>query len=488
MSCSSATSWVSVPVTFVRCLNLFACCGSVKPRERPAGAAQRDRPTPGAGPPEQPARPQPQPRAPAGRPAQAPGLAGGHRRGHRPHPVHRRPRLVDALVAAGLVARARAGRPAYGRRPAGDRAGPRRRAARPGSGSRSTSTTWPPASSTSPARYVTARSCSATSAAAGRHTSSPTSPSWSRPRADGSGEALAPGRRRRASPCPAWSRRRTVPCGWPPTSAGATSTCWPPCAAAGPADLALSVDNEANLAALGELYTGGAGGARSFVQRLRRDRGRRRHRPRRRRCSAGPTAGAARSGTCAIRPDGPPCSCGARGCLEQIAGQEAILRAAGLPTRGHDAWPASPASRRSSGSPRRVDADLLGALPTPGTALGVAVARRGQPARREHGRPRRPLRRPRARGSRAPVEREIAVRVLANALVAGHRDGVRARWRRSRARRGRVRRAARPGSSRDAGGLALRPWARRVRTRAACARSRRCATCSRCAKAGRSPR
>jgi predicted NBD/HSP70 family sugar kinase len=31
-----------------------------------------------------------------------------------------------------------------------------------------------------------------------------------------------------------------------------------------------------------------------------------------------------------VRPDGPLCRCGARGCLEQFAGQEAILRTAGV--------------------------------------------------------------------------------------------------------------------------------------------------------------
>ena len=33
-----------------------------------------------------------------------------------------------------------------------------------------------------------------------------------------------------------------------------------------------------------------------------------------------------------VDPDGPPCRCGSRGCLEQYAGQEAVLRAADLPS------------------------------------------------------------------------------------------------------------------------------------------------------------
>lgn len=88
-------------------------------------------------------------------------------------------------------------------------------------------------------------------------------------------------------------------------------------------------DNEANLGALGELWFGvgrelgdfvhvsgevgiGAGivvsgqifrGAHGFAGEL---------------------------GHLVVEPGGPPCSCGGRGCLEQFAGQEAVLRAAGV--------------------------------------------------------------------------------------------------------------------------------------------------------------
>ncbi|MYX55032.1 ROK family protein, partial [Streptomyces sp. SID8382] len=31
-----------------------------------------------------------------------------------------------------------------------------------------------------------------------------------------------------------------------------------------------------------------------------------------------------------VRPEGPECACGGRGCLEQYAGEEAVLRASGL--------------------------------------------------------------------------------------------------------------------------------------------------------------
>jgi predicted NBD/HSP70 family sugar kinase len=61
-----------------------------------------------------------------------------------------------------------------------------------------------------------------------------------------------------------------------------------------------------------------------------------------------------------VRPDGPACRCGARGCLEQYAGQEAIIRAAGTA----DLVPQAEAGTRA----------VLDALTSAGTALGVAVA------------------------------------------------------------------------------------------------------------------
>jgi predicted NBD/HSP70 family sugar kinase len=61
-----------------------------------------------------------------------------------------------------------------------------------------------------------------------------------------------------------------------------------------------------------------------------------------------------------------PCACGSRGCLERVAGQDAIARAAGLPpASGADAVAAAAAT----GDARAADA--AGAA---GTALGVALA------------------------------------------------------------------------------------------------------------------
>jgi predicted NBD/HSP70 family sugar kinase len=64
-----------------------------------------------------------------------------------------------------------------------------------------------------------------------------------------------------------------------------------------------------------------------------------------------------------IDPDGPDCRCGARGCLEQYAGQEAVLRAAGAGTVTELAEAAA------AGHPA-----ALAALTAAGRALGMAVA------------------------------------------------------------------------------------------------------------------
>jgi predicted NBD/HSP70 family sugar kinase len=130
--------------------------------------------------------------------------------------------------------------------------------------------------------------------------------------------------------------------------------------------LNVRVDNEANLAAIGELHAGtdgtfvyvsgeigiGAGlvidgalyrGARGFSGEI---------------------------GHVPVQPDGPTCRCGARGCLEQYAGQEAILRAARVPVTHHpEEALATLAQWAAAGDP-----DTLTALAGAGTALGTAVS------------------------------------------------------------------------------------------------------------------
>ncbi|MFH8617605.1 ROK family protein [Streptomyces sp. NPDC017979] len=93
--------------------------------------------------------------------------------------------------------------------------------------------------------------------------------------------------------------------------------------------LPVRSENEANLAALAELWFGGLGEARTFLyltgeigvggalviggELLR-----------------GAHGFAGEIGHAVVSPDGPECRCGSRGCLEQYAGQSALLRAAGL--------------------------------------------------------------------------------------------------------------------------------------------------------------
>ena len=72
-----------------------------------------------------------------------------------------------------------------------------------------------------------------------------------------------------------------------------------------------------------------------------------------------------------VHPEGRPCRCGGQGCLEQYAGQEAIVAAAGL---ARAELPADTATARLAELAEAGDADALRALHDAGTALGVAVA------------------------------------------------------------------------------------------------------------------
>jgi predicted NBD/HSP70 family sugar kinase len=125
------------------------------------------------------------------------------------------------------------------------------------------------------------------------------------------------------------------------------------------AGLPVRVDNEANLAALGERQTSrttdfifisgeiGVGAGIVLDGRLFR----------------GARGFSGEIGHVTIRPDGPLCRCGARGCLEQYAGQESILSAGGAE------GVASIVEMADAGDP-----GMLHALRQAGTALGVAAA------------------------------------------------------------------------------------------------------------------
>ncbi|WP_104821393.1 ROK family transcriptional regulator [Kitasatospora sp. MMS16-BH015] len=70
-----------------------------------------------------------------------------------------------------------------------------------------------------------------------------------------------------------------------------------------------------------------------------------------------------------VHPDGPDCACGARGCLEQYAGEQAVLREAGLAQHGTGDPVALLAERAGAGHE-----PTLRALARAGHALGLALA------------------------------------------------------------------------------------------------------------------
>jgi predicted NBD/HSP70 family sugar kinase len=127
----------------------------------------------------------------------------------------------------------------------------------------------------------------------------------------------------------------------------------------------VEVENEANLGALAELWHGAVG--RDFVHISAQAgiggalvaggtllRGRR--------------GFAGELGHVPVQPDGPACPCGSHGCLEQYAGEEAVLRACGL----HDV----PGDRVSllAAEAAAGHAQVARALEDAGRALGIALA------------------------------------------------------------------------------------------------------------------
>ncbi|MEU8617480.1 ROK family transcriptional regulator [Streptomyces sp. NPDC048623] len=131
---------------------------------------------------------------------------------------------------------------------------------------------------------------------------------------------------------------------------------------AGTPALPVASDNEANVAALAELWFGDLGDVRTFLhvtgeigvggaivldgELLR-----------------GAHGFAGEIGHLTVLPDGPRCRCGSHGCLERYAGQAALLRNAGA--RGIDTL----VRRAEEAEPR-----VLAALEEAGRMLGVAVS------------------------------------------------------------------------------------------------------------------
>ncbi len=138
--------------------------------------------------------------------------------------------------------------------------------------------------------------------------------------------------------------------------------------------ITLQADNEANVAALAELWLGDGGRCGDYVYvsaeigigagiildgRLFR----------------GTRGFAGELGHVVVDPNGPECSCGGQGCLERIAGQEAILAAAGLPSSvvtsvGHSDSPLPGLKRKLADGDERA----AGAVRSAGDTLGVALA------------------------------------------------------------------------------------------------------------------
>ncbi|RZQ60930.1 ROK family transcriptional regulator [Amycolatopsis suaedae] len=91
----------------------------------------------------------------------------------------------------------------------------------------------------------------------------------------------------------------------------------------------------------------------------------------------------------AVDPGGPECPCGARGCLERLAGQEAVLRRAGVPLEGRPSQLLDELIRRlEAGQPAALEAtadaghwlgvalaDVVNLLDVPTVVLGGAYAR-----------------------------------------------------------------------------------------------------------------
>lgn len=126
-----------------------------------------------------------------------------------------------------------------------------------------------------------------------------------------------------------------------------------------------AVENEANLGALAELWLGGHDGRLTDFVHVSAEIGIGAALVVEGRLFRGARGFAGELGHVPVRPEGPRCSCGANGCLETYAGEEALLRAAGVRTgRG----PALKAAAVAG------DPAALRALEEAGAALGIALS------------------------------------------------------------------------------------------------------------------
>ncbi|MDX6600000.1 MAG: hypothetical protein QOE87_3887, partial [Gaiellales bacterium] len=141
--------------------------------------------------------------------------------------------------------------------------------------------------------------------------------------------------------------------------------------ALGDPPFAIEVGNDANLAALGELESGALRGVRDglliygnigiggalIVDGV---------------IFPGSDGFAGEIGHIPVRPfDGEQCRCGGRGCLETLAGQEAIARRVGIQgTRSETSSPATLVAERALGG----DAEVIAALDEVAEILGICIA------------------------------------------------------------------------------------------------------------------
>jgi predicted NBD/HSP70 family sugar kinase len=137
---------------------------------------------------------------------------------------------------------------------------------------------------------------------------------------------------------------------------------------------AVQVDNEANLGAVAELAEGAGRGLSDFVY-VSGEIGIGAGLVLRGELFRGASGFAGEFGHLTIDPFGPPCGCGGRGCLERLAGEEALLRLAGWDARmrhpgARPEWPGAMLAE----SAREGHAKTLEALSQVGHVLGIAVA------------------------------------------------------------------------------------------------------------------
>jgi predicted NBD/HSP70 family sugar kinase len=136
----------------------------------------------------------------------------------------------------------------------------------------------------------------------------------------------------------------------------------------------VRVENEANLGAVAELVEGAGRGFSDFVY-VSGEIGIGAGVVLRGELFRGASGFAGEFGHLTIDPFGPPCGCGGRGCLERLAGQEALLRLAGWDARMRSEgprpeWPGRMLADSAAGGHSRT----LEALSQVGHTLGIAIA------------------------------------------------------------------------------------------------------------------